>query len=240
MNPTILHTTNTPPPARHYHSDLSLWLSVDPMANKYPGVSPYTYCGDNPVRLVDPDGRTIVDPNGEVCYTEQDGWLPNAPEDTKRIGNALLQTRTGQEQFHKMVRSDIYVSLHISQDEKFYMGGRLNGVTFHILEPDQEGNVSTLDNRASITIYEGSIKAFMDCSSSPNQFSTKTIAALCAPNVTLDQFIAAIAGHEIEHAISPDNWRYSFSNNLVLREAAPDRILDAILMESMMMNIKSN
>ena len=46
--------------ARHYHPTLSLWLSVDPMADKYPGVSPYAYCGNNPVVLKDPDGREIV------------------------------------------------------------------------------------------------------------------------------------------------------------------------------------
>ena len=45
------------PAARHYHSALSIWLSVDPMADKYPGVSPYTYCGNNPVRLVNEDDR---------------------------------------------------------------------------------------------------------------------------------------------------------------------------------------
>ena len=44
---------------RHYHPTLSIWLSVDPMADKYPGVSPYTYCANNPVRLVDPNGDTI-------------------------------------------------------------------------------------------------------------------------------------------------------------------------------------
>ena len=44
--------------ARYYDSDLMTgWLSVDPMADKYPGVSPYAYCAWNPVRLVDPDGR---------------------------------------------------------------------------------------------------------------------------------------------------------------------------------------
>ena len=48
-----------PPAARHYHSALSIWLSVDPMADKYPGVSPYAYGGNNPVRLVDEDGREI-------------------------------------------------------------------------------------------------------------------------------------------------------------------------------------
>lgn len=56
--------------ARYYNSDLSIWLSVDPMADKYPGVSPYTYCANNPVRLVDKDGREIWKPevteNGDI------------------------------------------------------------------------------------------------------------------------------------------------------------------------------
>ena len=43
--------------ARHYDSGLSLWLSVDPMSDKYPSTSPYTYCANNPVRLVDPNGE---------------------------------------------------------------------------------------------------------------------------------------------------------------------------------------
>lgn len=47
--------------ARYYSSDLSIWLSVDPMADKYPSLSPYTYCADNPVKLVDPDGEEVCD-----------------------------------------------------------------------------------------------------------------------------------------------------------------------------------
>ena len=43
--------------SRYYSSDLSIWLSVDPMASKYPGLSPYVYCADNPVKLVDPNGE---------------------------------------------------------------------------------------------------------------------------------------------------------------------------------------
>ena len=50
------------PRARYYQPNLSIWLSVDPMADKYPGVSPYVYCGDNPVRLVDSNGMEITDP----------------------------------------------------------------------------------------------------------------------------------------------------------------------------------
>jgi RHS repeat-associated protein len=43
--------------SRHYSSDLSIWLSVDPMSGKYPSLSPYVYCANNPVRVVDPDGE---------------------------------------------------------------------------------------------------------------------------------------------------------------------------------------
>jgi RHS repeat-associated protein len=30
--------------ARNYTSAASIWLSVDPLADKYPGISPYAYC----------------------------------------------------------------------------------------------------------------------------------------------------------------------------------------------------
>ena len=45
--------------ARYYSSDLSIWLSVDPMASKYPSLSPYVYCADNPVKMVDPNGKEV-------------------------------------------------------------------------------------------------------------------------------------------------------------------------------------
>ena len=52
--------------ARYYDSDLMTgWLSVDPLADKYPSLSPYAYCGWNPVKLVDPDGREIIIHNME-------------------------------------------------------------------------------------------------------------------------------------------------------------------------------
>ena len=38
---------------------MTMWLSVDPMADKYPGISPYAYCVWNPVKLVDPNGMEI-------------------------------------------------------------------------------------------------------------------------------------------------------------------------------------
>jgi RHS repeat-associated protein len=45
--------------ARYYNSDISIWLSVDPLSDEYPSLSPYNYCANNPIMLVDPDGRHI-------------------------------------------------------------------------------------------------------------------------------------------------------------------------------------
>ncbi len=42
--------------SRYYSSDLSIWLSVDPMSDKYPSTSPYAYCRNSPIILVDPNG----------------------------------------------------------------------------------------------------------------------------------------------------------------------------------------
>ena len=42
------------------HELMTMWLSVDPMADKYPSISPYAYCAWNPIKLVDPDGQDIV------------------------------------------------------------------------------------------------------------------------------------------------------------------------------------
>ncbi|HOV55704.1 MAG TPA: RHS repeat-associated core domain-containing protein, partial [Bacteroidales bacterium] len=47
--------------ARYYDADLSSWLSVDPLSDKYPSLSPYCYSADNPVVLKDPNGMWIDD-----------------------------------------------------------------------------------------------------------------------------------------------------------------------------------
>jgi len=45
--------------ARYYASDLSVWLSVDPMSDMYPSLSPYNYCALNPISYIDQNGDSI-------------------------------------------------------------------------------------------------------------------------------------------------------------------------------------
>ena len=42
--------------ARYYEPRLSLWMSADPLAEKYPNFSSYIYCINNPINLIDPKG----------------------------------------------------------------------------------------------------------------------------------------------------------------------------------------
>ncbi len=76
--------------SRYYSSDLSIWLSVDPMAAKYPSLSPYVYCADNPVKLVDPNGEEIdwverkVNGIKEVFY---DRTVKSQADVDKKYGN---------------------------------------------------------------------------------------------------------------------------------------------------------
>jgi RHS repeat-associated protein len=65
--------------ARYYDSRLSVWLSVDPLAEKYPGIGSYVYCANNPVKYLDPDGRKILnyDSDGNYTGTTNNNWWHN-------------------------------------------------------------------------------------------------------------------------------------------------------------------
>ena len=48
--------------ARFLHTRFGRFTTIDPLAEKYSGISPYAYCNGNPVNFVDPDGRFYGDP----------------------------------------------------------------------------------------------------------------------------------------------------------------------------------
>jgi RHS repeat-associated protein len=61
--------------ARYLNPMDAMWLSVDPLFEKYVGMSPYNYCAGNPVKFIDPDGMdyySSTDENGNEVIQWQD------------------------------------------------------------------------------------------------------------------------------------------------------------------------
>ena len=50
--------------ARYYEPRLSLWMSVDPLQEKYPNISTYCYAANNPIKFIDSDGRKLLFASG--------------------------------------------------------------------------------------------------------------------------------------------------------------------------------
>lgn len=62
--------------ARHYDGVLGRFTTVDPLAENDYSVSPYAYCGNNPVNRIDPTGAfvsPIYDENGKLLGTDDEG-----------------------------------------------------------------------------------------------------------------------------------------------------------------------
>jgi RHS repeat-associated protein len=47
--------------ARNYDPALGRWMNVDPLAEKFPAWSPYSFCFDNPLKFIDLDGKEPTD-----------------------------------------------------------------------------------------------------------------------------------------------------------------------------------
>jgi RHS repeat-associated protein len=58
--------------ARYYEPRLSLWMSVDPMQEKYPDINSYCYTYNNPINLTDPTGMDWVEgKDGDITWRKE-------------------------------------------------------------------------------------------------------------------------------------------------------------------------
>ena len=54
------------------HELMTMWFSVDPLADSFPHISPYSYCFNNPVRLKDPDGNIPIETIWDIANLAYD------------------------------------------------------------------------------------------------------------------------------------------------------------------------
>ena len=76
---------------RQYDARIGRWWSVDPLVDKYPGVSPYAFCNGSPVLLLDPNGAKIKPIN----------------ETSKQYMNSYIQDQFGTSDFISYSRKNI-------------------------------------------------------------------------------------------------------------------------------------
>ena len=148
--------------ARYYTSDLSIWLSVDPMSDKYPSLSPYTYCANNPIKLVDPNGEDWFENEltgdvyyardyrkGDEQYIDGEGW--------KWMGENDMFGKSADDVIYSNylnVEPDIYTG-NESIDRAAYKGEsakKFMGMMGYKSVPTQ---VVTYDNTYSYSISDG-------------------------------------------------------------------------------------
>ena len=131
-------TSNTYFGARYYDSELSGWLSVDPMSDKYPSLSPYCYSADNPVVLVDPNGENFTN------FVDEDGNLIKHIDDGS---NAVFrQTGSGTGKHYTFIGYDDVFFL----DENF---GWAVGGSFSVVLTTDGGNTWDIKTPGKIDIY---------------------------------------------------------------------------------------
>jgi len=118
-----------------------MWLGVDPLAEKYPSYSSYNYTLNNPINLVDPDGRAPCPP-GVNCLDPLPKIDIVSPGASGKRGGTFGYTRSGGRQFHSGIDlraskgtnlisplsgTVVYAKNNHSSDE--YSGSRRPGVS---------------------------------------------------------------------------------------------------------------
>ena len=89
------------------HELMTSFVSVDRYADKYPFISPYTYCAWNPIRLIDPSGDSII--------------LRGDTEKAKSYGLKEMQKRTKNLTFEKNERGYVTCTGEAVTEEEKYM-----------------------------------------------------------------------------------------------------------------------
>ncbi len=112
--------------ARYYDSELSVWLSVDPMSDKYPNQTNYVYCSNNPVMIIDPNGADEYefDQSGKLLNV-----ISNEKEDIIRVYKSTIKG--------ELIRDD--AGNPIEKDSKKFE----HGTIYNVKEPTYNGKQCT-------------------------------------------------------------------------------------------------
>ncbi len=150
------------------HELMTMWLSVDPMSDKYPSISPYAYCAWNPINSVDLNGDSITLSNQaweilKYAFSATfKGGMDNVPfsynsEDGKLLYKPIEGIEYSSEEqiiidhFSSLCTDESYnVSVQVVDNDFYYQANVDGQNTMQSLVDEIESNVNlgvTLNNR---------------------------------------------------------------------------------------------
>lgn len=140
--------------ARYYNPTTSVWLSVDPLANEFPHLTPYNFVEGNPIMLNDPDGRSADCPtcpdSPEYDFFREDSRMWEYDSETggaRRVQTTEFQsTSSGTNQYtiSNPDLRDANVGQYAAND-KPGVSGNVPFTTY--ITPSINGNVVTISGR---------------------------------------------------------------------------------------------
>ncbi len=133
--------------ARMYDPALGRFWQIDPSADNYLEWTPYNYVGNNPINVIDPDGKDWYDINGKIRWRNQEGDYTNKKGETfSSLGkNVLVVTHNRDKKGNEKVNSATF---------SFYLESNKSGATATL-----KGNTVPSDTEKYGTLAEGTYTA---------------------------------------------------------------------------------
>ena len=197
--------------ARQYNPSLRRWMIPDPLSEKYYGISPYAFCNNNPVNLVDLDGRRWVNKQGQIVCDINGPTVHATSEEVEWI-KAMNSIPTGRKQLGILVDAPFDVVVWVNPSYNIPENGvfKCQGPVFN----------KKLD-RYIPQYYDGEIITFGENAKKRSQ----------RHGISYYEALAANLGHEIEH-ITAENLKLKANKaSKKETEAAPNQISKDMIYE---------
>ncbi len=210
--------------ARYYDPKWSIWLSVDPLAEKYSNISPYAYVANNPIRYIDPDGKRIVDSNGnevkvststdkngkrQASYSFAEGTKKSVIRKFNRNGgriiNSMVNSDKGLEMVNKAVESKDNIHFNISDLTKSDRLGETSVKSSNYAV--ENGEVTLVNKDIEVTVFLGSISNALDENNTAVNALGESYQELWK-DLNFNDIIGGVGGHEIHHALNDMDKNY--------------------------------
>jgi hypothetical protein len=175
---------------------VSRWMSPDPLAHEYAGLSPYNFVANNPIRLVDADGRYIVDPATKKPVVQVNGeWktVTVNKDGTKSFGQV-------SERFNTQTKPilDILQKSEVGRNNIAYMQAIPTLIT---IDPDlhdpKPGDNSTVEPTSNKLVKQDGKKFYESVNIIPDMNNISEMANKNGLN--LEEKISGVLAVEVGH-----------------------------------------